>query len=374
MSAAVQPLQYFGRAWRVELDTADGSQYVISSDQFSESLRVVFSTEVVALQVYGRATVTIYNLDNSIASAVGAGAPNIGSLWKFQQPVTSGNRVKLSAGYKQSASGAFDPGPSLIYDGMVFQPIWTRQNVVDYKLILRCVTGLLSDLFNPVSFAIGSGSKPIDAIEQLCSNANIPTDIDAGSRQKLSQTTNSRAMGIKGRPTEIIRDMLHQQHLLWWISSNGLSIRSFDATAPPPAPDFAYGPPNLPGSTAPQGPTAGTIRHTLLGMPEGTQMGVLFRVLLDSDVKVGSVVQLAPGTVINPYQFQYQSERPAVPNTTGIYVVQSVRHVGDTRGTGDDWYTEVNGFTMDFFANWQGALTPGQVAAISSISSTVPLP
>jgi len=369
MSAAAQsPLQYFGRAWRIELDTADGSQYVVSSDQFSEALRATFTVEMYALQAYGRATVTLYNLDNSIAGQVAAGAPNVGNLWKFNQAVTAGNTVKISAGYKQSADGAFDPGPSLIYTGTVFQPIWTRENVVDYKLILRCVTALFSDMFNFASFPVAGGSTAFDILTQLCSpaKANIPIEnIDAQAQQKLSQATLPRAQGIHGRPGDIIRQTLKQQHLLWWISPNGLNIRSFSfANAAPP--DFSYGPPNLPGSNANQSANARTIRTTLIGVPEQTQQGVLFRVLLDSDVKIGSIVKLAPGTIINAYQFQYGSGLPAVPNQTGTYVVVGVRHFGDTRGGGDDWYTEVNALTMDFFANWLGALTPGQVAAIQS--------
>jgi len=50
-------------------------------------------------------------------------------------------------------------------------------------------------------------------------------------------------------------------------------------------------------------------------------------------------------TIVNPYQFSPFQEYPSLPSRNALYVVAGVRHVGDSRGTGDDWYTEITAFS-----------------------------
>jgi hypothetical protein len=97
------------------------------------------------------------------------------------------------------------------------------------------------------------------------------------------------------------------------------------------------------------------VKPTIIGVPEQTQNGVTFKVLMDSDVRIGKVVQLAPGTIINPYEFTPMSNYPPVPSRNGLYIVAGIRYVGDSRGRGDDWYTEVTGVLWDFFPSFIGA-------------------
>ena len=133
-------------------------------------------------------------------------------------------------------------------------------------------------------------------------------------------------------------------------------------------PDYAYGPPNLSSYTS-GGTTTGVIKPTLIGYPEGTQDGVMFRVLLDSAVKIWDVVQIAPGdsthrgTAINSFQFQYGSTYQPQPNAQGVYIVAGIKHVGDTRGNGDDWYTEITAMTPKFFQTRRDAYLPSSTAA-----------
>jgi hypothetical protein len=43
-----------------------------------------------------------------------------------------------------------------------------------------------------------------------------------------------------------------------------------------------------------------------------------------------------------------------------VYIIGSLRHVGDSRGKGDDWYTEILGLSLDYFSNFLGSRSLGQ--------------
>jgi hypothetical protein len=359
MASAAQALPYFGRAWHIAVDTSDGAHLVLSSDQFSEALRVTFSADMRMLLPYWMAQVTIYNLSNETATQIWKGTPGFGSeLGTMLQPgdeMRLGDVVTISAGYQSDGSGKFNPSKSVIYEGKILQPVWLRENVVDSKLILRLSTGLPGDLF--CSFPVPKNTTDLTTIEQICSQATTPipiNEIDAASRAKLSKAPCPRAQAIHGRPLEQIRQIAKQNGVFPWVSAHGLNIRSFDSA--PKESDYIYGPPD-PQGYSPTSPQKGPIKKTLIGVPEQTQDGAVFRVLLDPDVKIGDTVQLAPGTIINPFPRQIGA-LPAAPSVNGQYVVAGIRHVGDTRGRGDDWYTEIHGVVMDFFPRFLGATQP----------------
>jgi hypothetical protein len=128
----------------------------------------------------------------------------------------------------------------------------------------------------------------------------------------------------------------------------------FDPTA---APDIVYAPVSLSTNLAPSGTQQGKVKRTLLGVPEQTQEGMLFRVLLDPEVRIGNIVQLAPGTAISPLPLQI-GQYPSLVDRQNMYVVAGVRHVGDSRGRGEDWYTEITGLSANFFNMLAASQTP----------------
>lgn len=345
---------YFNRAWSIAVDTADGNHYVVRSlvGKGEEPLHVRFKIDTYALLAYWTAEVEIYNMSSQTASQLQSN-PNLGGFWKFNQPLVAGDSVAISGGYQSSTSGvSFDSNANKLYEGQVLQSVWTRENVVDFKLILRCVTGLLQDALNFTSFTLAKGATAFDAVNQICDQSQIQKEnIDSASQTALSQSKFSRGQTVHGRPYEIIRQVVKQNNLWSWVSPNGLNIRSFDPRNPPESPDYAYGPPSLPSNYTTGGTQQGLVKKTLIGTPQQTQDGVTFRVLLDNNVKIGDAVQLAPGTVINPFPVQIGA-LPPVPSRNGLYVVAGVRHVGDSRGRGGDWFTEITALTMDFFANF----------------------
>jgi len=346
MGSAVQALPYFGRAWKITIDTPKGEHLVISSDQFEEALRVTFAINTYAMLAYWTAELNIYNLNAETANKI---APD----WDFNQPIESGATVSISAGYH-----ANDAQPGVIFSGTVFQPIWTRENVVDNVLTLRCVVGLLEDSMNFASFPIAKGAMLFDRLGLICNNATYPIkfgekSIDADAKRKLSEQTFPRAQVVHGRPFEMIKEIAKQKSLFAWVGTRGLQVRSFTPATLPPA-KITYKPASLPESGPSVGRGAQTIvKPTLIGTPQQTQDGVSFRVLLDPQVEIGDVVQLAPGTSISGFKFRLggkgEGGLPPVPAHNGEYVVAGVRHIGDTRGRGDDWFTELAALTLDFF-------------------------
>ncbi len=341
---------FFGRAWSTSVDTQDGNHYVVRSlvGEGEEPLHVKFSVEMYALLAYWTAQVEILNMSSSVANNIAAGNPDVASFWKFNQPLITGDAVSLSGGYQSGSSGKFTAESNVLFSGKLLQAIWTRENVVDYRLTMRCVTGLLEDALNFVSFPWERRTTAYDTLNQVCAEAGIKYEnIDDPARQALESVSYPRAQAVHGRPYDVIRQIARQHNLTAWVSPRGLSVRSFDPSTIE-TPDYSYGPADLPGNYTTGGTRQGLIKKTLIGTPQQTQNGLTFRVLMDSSVKIGDIVQIAPGTLVHLAPIQVGS-LPPVPNRNGIYIVAGIRHIGDTRGRGDDWYTEITGVTADFF-------------------------
>ena len=350
-SPTPQPIPYWLRAWRFTLAPKSGPSVAISSDQFDEPLRCTFNIEARAMLAYWTAELTIYNLNDTTKQQLQAtGVPP----WKFSQTVALGDILSISAGYKNSSSGPFNLDNNRIYRGAVFQPIWTRENVVDSKMTLRCLVGYLQDAVNLVNFSIGSGTTPYDVLRSIMKNAGIQEDQQPNSsqpstdQQTLSQQSYNRGQALSGRPFDLIRPIAKDHKLQAWLSPTGLNVRSLKPD-PKAIPQYTYGPPNLNGPYTVGGTTEGLVKKTLLGTPEQTQQGVIFRVELDAQPRIGDLVGLAPGTAINrlPYQI---GQFPGILDQRGNYVISGIRHCGDTRG--NDWYTELTTVSYNFFPDF----------------------
>lgn len=358
MGTAAQPIPYLGRAFSISITPQNGGQQVtIASTPATPSLEVTFTVNTYLLMRFWEAQVVIYNLDKQLAQNIASNSPTSQAAQTNTLPATQdlqmGDLVTISAGYQQTAAGAFSPTASLLYSGNVLQSILTRQNVVDSKLILRCVTDLAVSSFASVNLSISSGKTDEFLINQVCDSCtpkiNID-NIDSASQLALQQLRYPRGHAIRDRPIAIIEQIAKQHNIFPWLGPNGLRMILPDANTPP-VPKYIYGPPNLSSYTTGQTAPTTTVKTTLLGVPEQTQDGVLFRVLMDSQVQIGDVVQIATGTAINGFQFPFPGLGP-LPNAAGIYFVAGTRHVGDVRGRGDDWYTEILGMTQKWFSTY----------------------
>lgn len=351
------PIPYFGRAWNITVQTQTAGKFAIDNSA-GETLRAVFDINMFLLMAYAELSLTIYNLASPTSVALQANAPSVGNLWTFNQPLILGDEVSVSAGYQMSDSGAFGQSSSLLYTGHVLQAIWTKENVVDNRLTLRCLTGLLDDALGFTSTSLSGGTTDLDAINQIMTDLGIPVEnIDSGAQTALTQSQYSRGRAIHGKPFDEIRSIAKENNLWPWVSPKGLNIRSFgDITSSTP-PAYTYGPPRLPGSYT-RFPSSNTsVRPTMIGTPEQTQDGVVFRVLMDSNVKIGDVVEIASGTVIVQAPITIGNRAP-LPSQNGLYVVTGLRHFGDTRGMGGDWFTEITAVLFNFFPQYLESHSP----------------
>lgn len=357
MSSPALLLPNFQRAWKVSLQTKAGGTVQITSENTQNPLRMKFSAELRALIAYWTAEISIYNLNRGTSNALkNTGVPP-DQLWQMAQPIYYGDFVTLSAGYKFGKSGKFDPNANVLWQGNVLQPMWTQENVVDYKVTIRCLLGLMQDALQNVNVSAQSsaqsGSTPLDAIN-LMASGKFDVNFDAEAEKRLSATKFPRGQTYFGRPFELIAQIAKANNLQTWISHNGLQVRSlnFDSST---VPDFAYAPPGFTGNFTPNGTKTGVIKKTILGVPVQTQNGVTFRVLLDAMPKIGDIVQIPTSIAINQFPLQVGSY-PAIQDSAGLYVIGGLRHVGDTRGP--DWYTEISGFTANFFPGFLAQGTP----------------
>jgi hypothetical protein len=79
---------------------------------------------------------------------------------------------------------------------------------------------------------------------------------------------------------------------------------------------------------------------------------------MDSSLRIGKVVQLAKGTVVNPLQFTPFQDYPPIAARDAMYAIAGLRYYGDSRGQGSSWYTEVTGVNFNFFSNFVRAMSP----------------
>ena len=362
----------FGRAWALSITTENLGQYIIRSlvDNKSEvPLRITFDIETMMQLAYWRGDITIYNLSPPGAQNIGGSlTPSAGTPLPGNLNVVMGNDVTLSAGYEETY-GKFDSTKNLIYAGKVFQPVWTRVAVVDFTLTLRCLFGLMEDTMNFISFALPAGPNGItyyDTLNEIANGKNgagIAVDADAGSIAVLKGQSFTRDQVIHDKPYNLFQDLLRQKALSYWVTPPAagsatptLRLRQFGGTETP-TPYIAYGPPNLPGPYTTGGTLRGTVKPTIIGVPQQTQYGVTFKVLLDAEVQIGMTIQIAPGTLIAPFEFKPFSDFPARPAHNGIFIVAGLRHVGDSRGHGEDWYTEITAMMWDFFSAYSSYLS-----------------
>ena len=373
-------------------NTRTGIQYVLNSQLSAaqvaagqQPLRIVFSVDTYMQLVYWTADITIYNLSRDSRSIPpgtiqGGNVGNANAQWlNANIQVQSGDAVTLSAGYEQGTYGQFTPNSCLLFSGIVFQPIWTRVNVVDRILKLRCIFGLIEDTLNLLSFNMPAGATYYDTFNRIAQEATgdpkNPWVVDFGTGSNLDQSAVNRlqntslpgAQVLDGKPYQLVQNIMRQSTLFSWVtpappgSKSGtpatIHVRSFEDE--PTVADAIYAPPNLPSYPLGARPTLLDIPQQTVAAQVGvTQYGVTFRVLLDPTIRNGQVVQLAQGTVVNPYEFTPISDYPPVPSRNAMYIVSGVRHVGDSRGRGEDWYTEINGTVWNFFPSFFMASSP----------------
>lgn len=331
-SASTNP--YFGRAWKISITKADadgnpfGTEYIVSNRNWdNEALRVQFSIEQVSLAARWYADIVIYNLSG-----------------ENMQIFKKNDFITVLAGYQKT----FSAQNSTIWKGRVFQCILDREDVVNSKLTLHCVFGLLEDESIFVTATVASPATQLDAVNLIASKASLVIqNIDTAT---LSAKKLPRAQVFAGRASTLLGQIASGAGLEYWLGPNGINM--VQMVPPGNTPDYVFGPSIPPDLSAPANIPL-NYTPTLIGTPEMTQEGATFRVLLDARLTLRSRVAInnAITRLIKQYigqnrNLQLNAEGQLDKDQT--YVIARIQHIGDTRG--NIWYSDVTAVTDQWAA------------------------
>jgi hypothetical protein len=331
----------FGRAWNIQVLTPanqGGNQTLLSvssSDRETDSLRVTFDIEQLYSAMF-TAEIDIYN-------------PNLQTIGTLSQ----GCIVSVAAGY------AVEGTPAEIFRGALYQAIVSKPDAVTTVLKLICFVGLDELTNSLVKVTTGPGATQRQTVLAMAANclkadgstASIPIAYLAPDSD-FKRGPLPRSQTIFGTPNKLFADIAKANDMGFVMGPNGLSIGKL-AGSGSPTPDVIYAPPLTERLTQPS--SDGTVRYCLLGTPTQTELGVDFRVLLDSRLsfKLPALRAQLKNVVIEQTSFlsAIQSKtNQSLLTQDGIYFVAGVQHVGDTRG--NEWESRVSGWTSvnGFFA------------------------
>ena len=310
-------VKLFGRKWKVSLlvpqsedltdeqlyNLTDYTAYVLADSTHEDtSLKVVFD-----IQKYGWVTpnyseITVYNLSKELEGIA----------------VKNGMRVIVEAGYVNGPYG-------VIYNSPIYQPLWEREDVVDFKLILRCIDcdGLANDNF--AAKTVGPYQYQRDIVLDM---ANIARKkIKVAWSDNLENPRLPRAKTYFGHPKDYLRDVALQNGTHLSMVDDVVSIASVQRDVNPNPDDALVLSPGEGG---------------LVGTPQQTQDGVSFTSLLNAGLKVFQkenpmLVKIYNKNIVQARRAQGDDQSALDP--IGVYKILGVRHIGDTHG--NSWYTNV---------------------------------
>src|SRR3974390_1558796 len=335
---------FFGRAWFLQITPTKGPNankpIMISTDNFGhEALRVEFEIVQLAFANYWEAEFIIYNADGTIPDT---------NVSLYDAVIQEGDDIAFGAGYQADVPlGALPP---IIWDGYIFYTTQDRVDVVDKRLIIRCLLNrvipnfidgtfpALSTQFTQARFIGENSSSPIN-VDQNMWEQSTKTVINARGAIQLP-----RAKTFFGGSGHYLTALADQNNLLSWSDKHGWKTASLQ--------NDSLGP--IVGTYLPlailDGPPRreGKVSYSLIGQPQQTIYGVDFRVLLDPSIQIttplSQVIVQKQYVRQAPINFPLGKEDYTVPrplNQYDQYVVVGVKFVGDTRG--NPWYTEVTG-------------------------------
>ena len=343
MSSPSSGTPLWGQAWELTITcaTAGGAQTTtISSNAWEpEALRITFDVlQAMNTSPLWYADISIYNLDDQTAQNIALNA-----TW-----------ATLKAGFQFGAQVS-----SIIWNGPVFQVLYTREAVVDQKLTLHCVVFPAVSPTDIVGFSMGQFSNQQQLIARMISETNLPAvSVAAGTQglvaaQRMTATQYPRGNTVFGKVSKYFAQIADDNVVQTWTDGLKTYIGEVDSGGSDAQPDLIYSPAFPPGSTGNSSGLPTGTNQSIIGTPQQIQQGVTFTVLLDPRLQV----QLPPLLVQLVRTQISQLERTPSPNSelpTALqsnltFFVTQVRHSGDTRG--NEWQTEVTGFSTAYAQN-----------------------
>lgn len=305
-SAAIPANLLFGIQWQLDILAAstDSGSIVLTAKYDSydnESLQIEFDVYQTVKQNFWYADISIYNLNDATENLI----------------LTQGQLVRLTAGFINNQQYG------VIFEGTLLQPIWERQEGINYKLTLHCIVGIIESTNNFVNINLAAGISQRSLVAQMAKNARTPLNLQAVNDVPDSGAS-SRGTVIFGNPDDYFTQIANTNGLNFWSSNLGVNIRNLRQQTEN-VPTYVYGP-----------------ASGLIGTPQVTQDGVTCNVLLDPRPILGAQIQLTPDTTIKQQPFQ-QGQFPTILDQNGLYSIVALRHIGSARGS--VWMTQITAIT-----------------------------
>ena len=328
--ANISTIPFFGRAWKlsVRYPSGDGSATteILTQDAWDpEALRMTFDVLQSTLpSPYWFADISIYNLTK----------PEIQNL------LLNATWVTLEAGYQAGVATS-----SVIWDGPVLQTTFARENVVDFKITFNCIASIPIINNNIINFNVGYASSQAQLIDRMVQEIGGGYGVIRSDKAQslLAAKQYPRGKTCFGKVSKFLFQMADDNYLSTWMNGHQSYLSELDnGETPAESTVIVYAPPSPPGFV-PANPQPNETQ-TIVGVPKQTVFGVILTVLLDPRLKVQVPVMFVQlnRAVIAQMKIQYgQILKPLDQNLT--FVVGQIRHYGDTRG--NDWHTEVTGYT-----------------------------
>lgn len=333
----VSQIPLWGRAWKLTVKTQSGNQLIISQSAWDpESLRIVFDVlQTVLPSPFWFALIKIYNLNDATKQNL---------LWNAQW-------ATLEAGFQTGPTQS-----TIIWDGPVLQVLYDRENVTDFTMTLNCMAGptILENEF--VNWSRGPGYSQLQTISDMIAHTSgqafgsvsqqqLNTQLSPEAQAAMQAKSYPRGKTFFGSSTKYFGQIADDNLLTHW--KTGITDYMSELFNPKVnrVPNFIYGPPLAPGYVPSSSPS--NITRSILGVPRQSTFNVIFTVLLDPRliVKVPPILVQLDKTVISQQKITV-GQLPAILDRNNIYVAGQVHHYGDSRG--NDWSTEVTGFTQNY--------------------------
>jgi hypothetical protein len=301
-------LKAYGRQYKLIVHDATGtvSTTYSSSDFGANALRIRFEVEQ-SLNAIWTASISIWNLNT----------PSQTSL------ITTASTVELYAGYAGNIG--------LIFSGTVFQPVFEKSGP-DYITTLICLLPLAGQEFSKGS--ISAGQTQSQFLAQVAASAKNSAVSVIGNQVRQDPYIRGKVWfgSVRNCVSQIARD----NGLSTWRTRQGIAVGQVSPTGL--TPQYKYAPLPQNRSTT----LDSSVNYTLIGIPQQTVNGVDIAVQLDPRIMFQTnpplQIQLV-NSLINALPQQYGSQAVIPLQSSGVYAVMAVKHMGDTRD--NVWATEI---------------------------------
>jgi hypothetical protein len=297
--SSVSTTPQLGIAWSLEILTSpdsDGNQQQVTAYSNSwqpEGLEIQFEMNYTNKSAFWYADISIYNLNEATEQLV----------------LKQGMIVTLKAGFQNQPYG-------VIFQGALFQPLWEREDMTDFKLTLHCIVGVSELSNNFASSAYGPGLSQRDIVTRMAADARTPFTIQTSDG--LTKKSYPRGQVIFGSPGKVLEEMALDNAYSTWF--DGVRAYVADLSQATSVPTYTFGP-----------------GKGLVGTPQVTQDGVNMTVLLDPRIEIGEQIMLDQSAIRQ--QPRVQGSYPTILDHDGIYIVLGIAHRGDSRG--NVWFSDL---------------------------------